>query len=204
MFTGDALPGEPIAPPNSHRRFPLRLAEELRTPDRLPVSRPRWLWVSFAFGRSKSMQYAAALLFIAHLLFLGMTVEAADGSTNAPSPMYIPMSSESFLTLAKYAAVALCTVIFIVAALEAYCVWKTGKEAITATLNFITQGDALRMMTVIVIICAASLLVVLGRFDGPSAATIFSGIAGYVLGTGMRSRNTQSDKTDKEDDAPSA
>ena len=150
------------------------------------------------------MRYAAGLLFAAHLLFLGMTVEAADGSTNAPPTMSIPLSSESFLTLAKYAAIAVCTVIFIVAALEAYCVRRTGKEAITATLHFITQGDALRMMTVIFIICATSVLVVLGRFDGASAATIFSGVAGYVLGTGMRSRNTQSDKSDKKDDTPSA
>jgi hypothetical protein len=133
-----------------------------------------------------------------------MTVEAAEGSTNAPSTMYIPMSSESFLTLAKYATIAVCTIIFIVAALEAYCVRKTGKEAITATLHFITQGDALRMMTVMFIICATSVLVVLGRFDGPSAATIFSGVAGYVLGTGMRSRNTPSEKPDKKNDAPLA
>jgi hypothetical protein len=81
----------------------------------------------------------------------------------------------------------------IVAVLGIVCVLKASKEAILVAVHLVTQGDALRMVTVAFIIAATTGLVVLGPIDGHSAVTIFSGIAGYVLGSGVK-KPKQNDK----------
>ena len=49
-------------------------------------------------------------------------------------------------------------------------------------------------LTVIFIVSSATGLIVLGKIDGGHGATILSGVAGYVLGSGARAKLRASGK----------
>lgn len=57
-----------------------------------------------------------------------------------------------------------------------------GKEHMDALADLLKRADALRLLSVGCIVFAAAMLALAGKFDNP-VATVFSGIAGYVLGT---------------------
>jgi len=109
-----------------------------------------------------------------------------------------PELAQFFLTFMKYSLIVLGMAFVSLTILGTISVWKAGKDAITPALHLITQGDALRMLTVIFIVSATTGLVVLGKIEGPSAATIFSGIAGYVLGSGKVRRRTDASADDSQ------
>jgi hypothetical protein len=99
------------------------------------------------------------------------------------------ITPEFFLTFIKYAVIAIGLSLTAMTVLGAVVVRRVGEDAVRPVLHLVEQGDALRMLTVIFIVSAATGLVVLGKIDGGHGATILSGVAGYVLGSGARSRS---------------
>lgn len=86
------------------------------------------------------------------------------------------------LSLATCAAWVVGGVLAAATILGVVAIWKAGEKAIVPVGELIVRGDGLRMLTVILILGATSVLVLLGHTTGEAGITIFSGIAGYVLG----------------------
>jgi hypothetical protein len=91
-----------------------------------------------------------------------------------------------FLVFTKYCVIVVAIVMTALTILGVFAIQRDGEQAIKPMLHLIVQGDALRMLTVIFIVSAASGLVILGKVDGQLGGTILSGVAGYVLGSGSR------------------
>jgi len=92
------------------------------------------------------------------------------------------ITPEFFLKFIQYAVFGACVLFVCLTILGAISVWKAGKDALTPVLQLATQGDMLRMLTVVFIVSAATGLLVLDKVRGESVITVLSGIAGYVLG----------------------
>jgi hypothetical protein len=104
-------------------------------------------------------------------------------------PDLMTITPEFFLAFTKYCVNGIAVSMAALTILGGISVRTVGVGAVKPMLQLIAQGDALRMMTVIFIVSATTGLVVLGRIDGTHAATIFSGVSGYVLGSGARRRD---------------
>lgn len=98
----------------------------------------------------------------------------------------------SFTEYAVYVVVAAMAAMTI---LGAVALFKAGGEAIKPVAELIIRGDGLRMLTVIFIIGASTLLVGIGLIKGESAVAIFSGVAGYVLGGAQKSPQSPTPRT---------
>ena len=105
-----------------------------------------------------------------------------------------------FLTFTKYCVYVVAITMIAVTILGIFAIKLAGKEAIKPMLELIAQGDALRMLTVIFIVSAAAGLVILDKLEGTAAATILSGVAGYVLGSGAKRPSVLQPKDKKLDD----
>ena len=109
------------------------------------------------------------------------------------------ITPEFFLSFIMYCVIAIGISMVCVTILGCISVRKVGDTAVKPMLQLILQGDALRMLTVIFIVGATTGLVVLDRIDGTHAATIFSGVAGYVLGSGAGKPKEKPKKPQPED-----
>ena len=105
-----------------------------------------------------------------------------------------------FLTLIKYSVYVVAICMIAITILGIFAIKFAGKDAIKPMLELIAQGDALRMLTVIFIVSAAAGLVILDKLEGHAAATILSGVAGYVLGSGAKRPSASQTKDKKLDD----
>jgi len=86
------------------------------------------------------------------------------------------------LQLALYMSMVIGAAIASMTILGAIALHKAGTEALIPVGELVVRGDGLRMLTVIMILGATTVLVILGFVSGEAGVTIFSGIAGYVLG----------------------
>ena len=59
--------------------------------------------------------------------------------------------------------------------------WK-GNLSGESVAMIVKETDAPRFVTIVLIVVSVSVLTVLGMVDGAAAITLFSGLAGYVLG----------------------
>jgi hypothetical protein len=98
-----------------------------------------------------------------------------------------PTGVKFVLSFMWYAVVVLAITMAAATILGTVAVWRVREGAVKPMLQLIAQGDALRMLTVIFLVCATCGLVILGPIKGDHAATILSGIGGYVLGSGRTS-----------------
>jgi hypothetical protein len=115
-------------------------------------------------------------------LFLGSLPLFPETITMTP----MTITPDLFLSFAKYCILGISVWIVLICMLGVISIRKVGDGAVRPMLQFFAQGDALRMLTVVFLVSATTLLVVLDRIEGEQAATIFSGVAGYVLGSGSR------------------
>lgn len=106
----------------------------------------------------------------------------------SPNPVVGPVTPAFMRGVIYYALAALITMATLIAILVVVSAWKLGKDAERPISQLILtiQGDGLRMLTVVFLVTATTGLVMLGPIDGGHAATIFSGIAGYILGSSNR------------------
>lgn len=114
-------------------------------------------------------------------------------------PQPVTIDTQFLLGFVRYCVIVIGIGFVCLTILGGIAVWKAGKEAITPALHLITQGDALRMLTVIFIVGATTLLVAVGKIEGASAATIFSGVAGYVLGSGAKGKRTNKPESESDE-----
>lgn len=105
------------------------------------------------------------------------------------TPDSVVITTDFFLTFIKYCGIFGGVAVIALTILGTYTVKHVGVEAVKPVIHFIAQGDALRMLTVIFIVSSATGLIVLGKIDGGHGATILSGVAGYVLGSGARPKS---------------
>jgi hypothetical protein len=96
------------------------------------------------------------------------------------------MTAEFFLSFIKYCLIGFAILMTALTIMGLVSVWRAGAEAIKPIAQLVDRGDLVRMLAVIFIVSAATGLVVIGKIDGNSCATILSGVAGYVLGSGAR------------------
>jgi lysylphosphatidylglycerol synthetase-like protein (DUF2156 family) len=68
---------------------------------------------------------------------------------------------------------------------------KNDEKAMNAYITLFAKGDVLRLLTVAGILAAVLALTFARLVDGPVAASILSGIAGYVLGGLAKASNPQ-------------
>src|SRR5262249_20860003 len=88
----------------------------------------------------------------------------------------------TILTLAQYAVIALGVFMFFATIVMVVSVRKTGKDAFAPMQTLCENGGGVEYLAVMVIVLSVTLLSLFGVIEGASVATIFSGIAGYVLG----------------------
>jgi len=99
------------------------------------------------------------------------------------------------LRFAEYSGYVVAAALVAMTILGSIALFKVGGEAIKPVAELIIRGDGLRMLTVIFIIGATTLLAGISLIKGESAVAIFSGVAGYVLG-GARKGSPQSGRQD--------
>jgi hypothetical protein len=104
----------------------------------------------------------------------------------APQP---GIDAKLLLSLAEYAVIIVGITSASVTIIGVSALWRLGKDALEPAIHIFQEGGALRMLTVIVIVTAVMLLTALGKIEGTSAATILSGIVGYVLGGANTARH---------------
>lgn len=110
------------------------------------------------------------------------------------------MNSEKFiitepflLQLALYAVILISVVSVCFTIVGSIAFWRTSKGAAATFSKLFERSDALRMVTVIMIVALTALLAILDRLP-PGAVAILSGIAGFVLGgAGGLTRTKQPD-----------
>lgn len=92
------------------------------------------------------------------------------------------IDSNFIILLIQYFLIALgiLTVGFIVVGSIAF--WRTQKGSAKTFSLFLQRANALKLLTVALIVIASTLLALTGIVDGAAAMAILSGIAGYVLG----------------------
>jgi hypothetical protein len=98
--------------------------------------------------------------------------------------------------LGRYLTAIIIAVSIAVAVVGAVAFWKSagGGQAITFSLMF-KQANVLQMLTVILIIMGTCGLRLLDLISSEATVSIFSGIAGYVLGgTGRASKMDETEK----------
>ena len=128
-----------------------------------------------------------------YLSSLGGNPNNMDTNTTLISKA-MAITPDFFLCFTKYCVIVICISMALATILGVISVWKIGEAGVKPMMHLIWQGDALRMLTVIFLVSATTGLVVLGCIDGSHAATIFSGVAGYVLGSGTRSGSSAQGK----------
>ncbi|HZF14225.1 MAG TPA: hypothetical protein VFE33_35985 [Thermoanaerobaculia bacterium] len=112
----------------------------------------------------------------------------------------VPVTPKFVLDFIYYCVISIVTLAIAGTILGIVLVWKLGDAAVRPIFQLIlvAQSDGLRMLTVIFLVSATTGLVILGRIDGNHAATILSGIAGYILGSGDKGRRTNDRKSTAE------
>jgi hypothetical protein len=134
----------------------------------------------------KTQQTHWIVALIVMLALVACLPETSSGqASQAARP---PLAEDTVIALTKYLMISISVAIAAITLVSVVAVWCAGEAALAPILIVLRHGDALRMLTVGFIISAATLLGMLGVVDGAAAATIFSGIAGYVLGTSQRGR----------------
>jgi hypothetical protein len=86
------------------------------------------------------------------------------------------------LSFVEYCTYVVVAAVLAMTVLGTVALFKAGGEAIKPVAELIIRGDGLRMLTVIFIIGATTLLASIGLIKGESAVAVFSGVAGFVLG----------------------
>ena len=91
--------------------------------------------------------------------------------------------------LALYALIG--TSVFAVCAtvVAAIAFWRDEKSSARNFLGIAQHGGALRIITVGMIVLAATFLALANKITGEAVVAIISGVAGYVLGGFQRSRD---------------
>ena len=107
----------------------------------------------------------------------------------APAPTPIdPHTMDFVMHLSVYVLIAFGLMILGAASVYIAMVCKgvTGDKV----AKILHEADVPRMTTIILIVCATSLLAVLGIVTGDAVISLLSGIAGYVLGNRAASSKT--------------
>ena len=104
-------------------------------------------------------------------------------------------------------ALALMIVLMVTLCVLGICAaWVAGKafgktqHGSARTFSMLVQrSGGLQLLTVVTIVMSVLILTIIGKLDGAAAVSVFSGIAGYTLGTRM---STGADARRRPDDQP--
>ncbi len=102
------------------------------------------------------------------------------------------MTPSDLLALAQILLVCVAILALAFTIVGGIAFWRTEKGGAKTFTLFIQRGDALRILTVVLIVIAASFLALAHVIEGTAVVAILSGIAGYVLG-GLRGTNAEKD-----------
>jgi hypothetical protein len=98
------------------------------------------------------------------------------------------LTTDTLLQLARMAFYLISIGILCAGAVGVVALWKSGESAIAFNETF-SGLQVLRMTTIVIIVMSVFFLTLIGSVKAETSLSVFSGIAGYVLG-GMDQRGS--------------
>lgn len=93
-----------------------------------------------------------------------------------------PIPVQNVIELINATAVLVGIVAFGFSVVGAIAVWRAGKQGAVNFFRMFERLQVLQLLTVMLVIAAATLLALFGLLDSNGITGILSGVAGYVLG----------------------
>ena len=94
----------------------------------------------------------------------------------------VGISSANVISLFNASAIFIGILAFGFTLVGAIAVWRAGKDGAPAFFRMFERLQVLQLLTVMLVIAAATVLALLGILDSSGITSILSGVAGYVLG----------------------
>ena len=94
----------------------------------------------------------------------------------------VGISSANVISLFNASAIFIGILAFGFTLVGAIAVWRAGKDGAPAFFHMFERLQVLQLLTVMLVIAAATVLALLGILDSSGITSILSGVAGYVLG----------------------